>query len=409
MHTICRYRGTGTTQLVTTYVAEWSRSKTDQDESPRVLRFLRCVLESRIQIHPTFGRQNWTRYGTNTDLTNSWIWQPEKCNSFGTHYQVLPSRSIFGFIWGPFSHSRPCSKTLIGNRNAYAEICMHNAKEVAAENAWWNGNSNNPQGNWIVHHRKWLTYSNATLPTQYYQRQHHCRLDNEERRKKLPLPRHSWEQENSRKYILGTQPTVYVQLHLPKVCYRKFSSRTKLIGRRRGDRPRTRAIDNNYAKRAEHVTRSRRLDAISHCGSRNAVSLSLRTGRICQNSGKLTVLCHRWICHGWKQFHSDNTQGQGILVIQAYKQPLLNDHVKVGSVTGSEVFESAGTLVTEEQVPSRQPGNLKSWVRMSRGNEQYGRNFNPEETDQQNSGGVLSPQPPSCGRRGHRRKVNAQQ
>ena len=35
-------------------------------------------------------------------------------------------------------------------------------------------------------------------------------------------------------------------------------------------------------------------------------------------------------------------------------------------MTGIEVFESAGTLVVQVQVLSRHPGNLKSWVRISR-------------------------------------------
>ena len=49
-------------------------------------------------------------------------------------------------------------------------------------------------------------------------------------------------------------------------------------------------------------------------------------------------------------------------------QAILDDHFKFGPVTGIEVFKSAGTLVAEVQVPSQQPGNSKSWVRISRGN-----------------------------------------
>ena len=41
-----------------------------------------------------------------------------------------------------------------------------------------------------------------------------------------------------------------------------------------------------------------------------------------------------------------------------------NDHVKIGSVAGIEVSTSAGFLV-EVQVPSQQPGNMMSWVRIS--------------------------------------------
>ena len=49
----------------------------------------------------------------------------------------------------------------------------------------------------------------------------------------------------------------------------------------------------------------------------------------------------------------------------------LNDHVKIGPVTGIDVSKSAGTLVIAVQVRSQQTGNSKSWVRISRGIEQY--------------------------------------
>ena len=67
-------------------------SKTDQDESSRVLRFY-VVCESRIEIHPTSGQQHWMKCGTNTDLTKTWTWQLERFHSFGTLYQVLKFRS----------------------------------------------------------------------------------------------------------------------------------------------------------------------------------------------------------------------------------------------------------------------------------------------------------------------------
>ena len=48
-------------------------------------------------------------------------------------------------------------------------------------------------------------------------------------------------------------------------------------------------------------------------------------------------------------------------------QAVLIAHVKIGPVTDIEVSESAGALANEAQVPPRQPGNVKSWVRISRG------------------------------------------
>ena len=47
------------------------------------------------------------------------------------------------------------------------------------------------------------------------------------------------------------------------------------------------------------------------------------------------------------------------------RQTVLTDHVKIGPATGIEVFKSAGTFVVEVQVPSQQPGNSKSWMRIS--------------------------------------------
>ena len=67
--------------MIKIHVAEWSSSKFD-------LRFF-SVSDSEIPIHPTTGQQK---------LSNN----PEKCNSFGKCYQVLPlltSRSIFRGIW----------------------------------------------------------------------------------------------------------------------------------------------------------------------------------------------------------------------------------------------------------------------------------------------------------------------
>ena len=72
--------------------------------------------------------------------------------------------------------------------------------------------------------------------------------------------------------------------------------------------------------------------------------------------------------------------------------------LKIGPVTGIEEFKSAGTLVIEVLVPSQQPGNSKSWVRVTRGIEQYARQCIPAETDHQNIEAASSQQSKSCGR-----------
>ena len=77
---------------------------------------------------------------------------------------------------------------------------------------------------------------------------------------------------------------------------------------------------------------------------------------------------------------------------------VLTDHVKIEPVTGIEVFESAGTLVIEVLIPSQQPGNEKSWVRMSRGIGQHARQIVSTETDHPNSEAVSSQQSTTCGR-----------
>ena len=75
----------------------------------------------------------------------------------------------------------------------------------------------------------------------------------------------------------------------------------------------------------------------------------------------------------------------------------VNVHVGIGPLTEIRVFESIGTWVTKVLVLPRQPGNLKSWMRISRGIEQHARQFIHKDTEQQNSGAVLSTQSSSCG------------
>ena len=47
---------------------------------------------------------------------------------------------------------------------------------------------------------------------------------------------------------------------------------------------------------------------------------------------------------------AENTQSQGVL--SSRLRAILDHHVKIGPVTGIEVFESAGNLAMEVQVPS---------------------------------------------------------
>ena len=185
--------------LVTNYVAELSSSKTDQDESPTCSQILRCVLESRIQIHPTIGQQIWIKYRTNTELTNNGLGSPRdsirlalagaSAIDINTFFQIRLDGlepQVFGDRIVVLSMLNDNNSTKKGS----TEICMHNAFEVAAfaatfkpwrwclwgpasERTWWKGNLNKPQDSATLQHRKWLTMSNVILHIQYFQQQYH--------------------------------------------------------------------------------------------------------------------------------------------------------------------------------------------------------------------------------------------
>ena len=81
----------------------------------------------------------WNEHG----FAENRVWQPEKCNSFGTYHQVLPlstTRSIFRHIWtgeiqNPFkigSYLMSMFNDIDSTNKGNIEICLHNAKEVAA-------------------------------------------------------------------------------------------------------------------------------------------------------------------------------------------------------------------------------------------------------------------------------------
>ena len=100
-----------------------------------------------------------------------------------------------------------------------------------------------------------------------------------------------------------------------------------------------------------------------------------------------TILLHQRIFRETRKSHS--------LRLQA----VLTDHVKIGQVTGIEAVQICRNFGDRSmQVSSRQSGNKKSWVRISRGSEQHAGQFIPTETDHQNSQAVSSQQSVCCGR-----------
>ena len=167
--------------LVKNHVAEWSSSKIDQGESSRVLRFY-IVCWSLASNNRAI--ENWRMYGTNTDLWKR-IWQPEKCNSVGTNYQMLPfltSRRIFGDAW-----TAKFQNLLM--RRSYSCLC-----------------------------------SSVTLPPIFPATEPWSLGQLRKKRRKLPLPRYTRQQEGSHPYHVGKQFTLYLQSNLPvgmrlKICY----------------------------------------------------------------------------------------------------------------------------------------------------------------------------------------------
>ena len=116
---------------------------------------LNCASESQIQIHPTIGQQHWKKYGPNTDMSKNWVWQSEKCKSFGTLYQVLlpfKSRNVLRNTWtGNLknllmrgSYSCLCSTTLNGQRKEIPKLVCTMPKK------WQHLRPNSSQDHWHV-------------------------------------------------------------------------------------------------------------------------------------------------------------------------------------------------------------------------------------------------------------------
>ena len=195
MHTTCRYCRTA---LVRNYVAEWSSSKTSQDESHRVLSF--CTFEQLclaarevLFLHVYPGASTLDIKKHNQTCLNGRV--PE---SFEDRIIIL---SMFNYTdW-----------TESGN----PEICLHNAKEVAAfaaevkpghqcflalapERMLWNGKPQNTQGHWysIASDRTIVAW---TLEEKELNSHFHGTFDT----KKILI-----------KTIVAGQLTVYLQLHL---------------------------------------------------------------------------------------------------------------------------------------------------------------------------------------------------
>ena len=139
----------------------------------------------------------------------------------------------------------------------------------------------------------------------------------EERRKKIPLPRHILI-----KTILAGNPRCIYNCICQWYETENQVPATEKSGRRSAHGSRTRAVDTDYAKTAKRATISRRLDATTHSESRDADSESFRTGIIRQNAGKWTILHYQSSCFGRKQLYSfmHRTHRPDEFSIQKYRQ-----------------------------------------------------------------------------------------
>ena len=153
-------------------------------------------------------------------------------------------------------------------------------------------------------HRRWWTYSSVTLHVHNFQRRTIIAWIIEDRRVGITTSKAHWRSRRfpSRPCWQATF-CVFTIVFARVVRYRKFGTYTEKIEEEENRRP-PRAVDHTRATRAEHATSSRRLDAKSHCESRNVDAQGFRTGRICQNGGNWTVLYHQRLWHKWKQFYS---------------------------------------------------------------------------------------------------------
>ena len=187
-----------------------------------------------------------------------------------------------------------CSTTLNGQRRAIQTSVLHNAKEVAAFATQFKP--------W-----HWCFLETASENTSDVSSDRGIiAWTVEERMNKFNTPKVHSRTRRCSAIPFCRQSTKYFQSHLPVVWDRNFGTHTL----KSEEEEEVIEIDPEQLtiitqkKRAEHVTSSRRLDAETHCESRNADSQGFRKDRMSQNVEIGQFLHHGWICYGWKQFYS---------------------------------------------------------------------------------------------------------
>ena len=209
---------------------------------------------------------------------------------------------------------------------------------------------------------------------------------NGERRNKLPLRRHIWEQEDSHQYHAGRQPTMYLQMHLPVAWTEKLVS-TEKIGRRRDLDPEqlpwllknsgsvlqiTKNPETLFRRASEHAEFARTVEI----GQSYITNESVMDGNSC------TLLCREY------------SERQGILEIQDCKQfstitraSNRNRSVRVCRNFG---YRSASTVTTARKFEVLGAYITRNWTVLT--------TVILTKPEHPNSGAVFSPLSSSCGR-----------
>ena len=195
------------------FVAVWSGSKIDQDESPRVLRFhiVRRSLESMFVPHDL--QYCCPIFWIDVDLSGNKL-AAREVRSFSPYYEVLyhSNQEACSGILEQQANSRIFwrEEHLLVNIQRHwlekgnTEICLHNATEVGAFASQDTGASRCPRQetrggteiptnlyeHWILSHCEWLTCSSVILPD-ISSDEAIIAWTSEERRKNLPFPRYT--------------------------------------------------------------------------------------------------------------------------------------------------------------------------------------------------------------------------
>ena len=166
----------------------------------------------------------------------------------------------------------------------------------------------------------------------------------EEWMKTWPCLRCFRQQKASHQYHIGKQFTMYLQSNLPMVWDWKSDTNNTNSGRRRANRSRTRPVDIDYATTAYNDTSSRRL-AATHRESRNDDSKKLPNRQYLPERWRMDkfYITNESVMDGKSStpLCRDSSEPRNSHQSSRF-QAALTDHVKIGPVTGIEVFKLAG-------------------------------------------------------------------